>query len=384
LNTQYVTNDKTDLNIRTNIEPIPDLRIELNANRSESFTYQSNFKYNPTLNRYDLLNAQTTGSYTMSYISIQTAFSNIDKKTSESEVFKKFESSRVLMSQVLGQENPNSLGDTSGTGFYDGYGKAQQDVLIPTFLAVYSGRTPGKSDQNYFIDIPLPNYSVRYTGLTRNPHIADIFSNVTVNHSYKSTYSINGFQSLINYKERNGAVESRDLVGNFLPRFQTQQVTIAEQFSPFIGFDTRLKNNLGFNLEYRKGRNLGLSVSNGQISEQRDNGIRISFNYRTENLKIPLKLNKEQVVFKNNLNFICNITINDTRTIVHRVDVANGSQTIGGNYVLNVQPSIDYVINQKLNLRLFVDRRMTKPYTSQSFKVSSTNVGFALRFTLGV
>ena len=63
----------------------------------------------------------------------------------------------------------------------------------------------------------------------------------------------------------------KDASGNFLPFYQFSQITLIEQFLPFLGVDVRLKNNMTMNVEYRKSRALSFSLSNGQLAQQKEN-----------------------------------------------------------------------------------------------------------------
>ncbi len=389
-NNQYLTNKKEDINIRANFEPLPDLRVEFTGNRTISFTNQAFYRIDSnqssnTFNKFISVNPVTTGSFSISFFSLRTAFSSSSVEKPESKVFDRFSENRAIISERLAAENPKSNPANDSAGYKDGYGRYQQDVLIPAFLAAYSGTSVNGQSLNYLTKIPAPNYRVTFTGLTRIPAIAEIFSNVSVTHSYKSTYSLNSFTTLVRYEaDKEGNVISRDFSNNFLPRYQAQQASISEQFAPLLGFDMRLKNNVSVNIEYRKTRNLGLSLSNGQLSEQRDNQITLGTGYRTSNIKFPIKLKGDkQLVLKNDINFKFDVSIGDTRSIVHRLDVVNGSDIAAGQYTITFRPSADYVINERFNIRIFYDRRVVKPYTSLSFKVANTNVGVSLRFTLG-
>src|SRR5690606_2077379 len=156
-----------------------------------------------------------------------------------------FMANRQIISQRLGTQNPNSQSTTSG--YADGYDKRSQDVVVSAFLAAYTGKDATSSSLSSLPKIPLPNWRLNNRVLTRFDSLAARFSSIDIRHSYRSVYSVNGFNSLLKYEERNGAVASRDVNGNFLPFYQYAQVTIAEQFSPLIGVDTRFKNNVSAN-----------------------------------------------------------------------------------------------------------------------------------------
>ena len=48
----------------------------------------------------------------------------------------------LLFQRRLGSINPYSGGQTTADGYAQGYGKYAQDVLIPAFIAAYSGKSP--------------------------------------------------------------------------------------------------------------------------------------------------------------------------------------------------------------------------------------------------
>ena len=60
----------------------------------------------------------------------------------------------------------------------------------------------------------------------------------------------------------------------------------------------------------------------------------------------------------------------------------NVEEITGGNSVLTLKFTADYVVSSRFNLRLFFDKVMTNPYVSSSFPSAVTNGGFSVRFTL--
>jgi len=67
------------------------------------------------------------------------------------------------------------------------------------------------------------------------------FDSFDVTHGYRSSYSVSGFTTLLQYQVANGAVSSRDANNDFLPYYQFSQVTIFEQFVPLLGMSARFK-----------------------------------------------------------------------------------------------------------------------------------------------
>ncbi|RRN77882.1 cell surface protein SprA, partial [Pseudoxanthomonas sp. SGD-10] len=227
--------------------------------------------------------------------------------------------------------------------------------------------------------IPVPNWRLTYNGLAKLPMFSNIFTSLDISHGYNSTYNVNSFSSLIRYSETNGAVSSRDAQRDFLPFYQFSQVTLYEQFVPLLGADMRFKNNMTMNLEYRKSRALSFSLANSQLAQQKDQAFVVGFGYRTNNFRFPFGMFKGTVL-KNDLNFKVDIAFRDNKTVIYRADI-DDSEVSGGAKNITYRPSIDYVINQRFNLRVYYDTNITRPYTSQTFNTAFTNFGVNLRFT---
>jgi cell surface protein SprA len=57
-------------------------------------------------------------------------------------------------------------------------------------------------------------------------------------------------------------------------------------------------------------------------------------------------------------------------------------QPTGGQQMIALKTAADYVINQRLNVRIFFDKNLMRPKISNSFPSSNTSGGISLRFTL--
>ncbi len=374
----YINTLREDLSFTSMVEPIRDLVITLTANKNRTLNYSTNFRYDTALRGFENLSPYTTGDYSVSFLSLSTAFSEKTGGTA-SKLFSQFMVNRQVISQRLGASNSNSSGANS-SGYADGYDKSSQDVVVSAFLAAYTGKDASSSSLSSFPKIPLPNWRLNYRGLTRLGFLAERFSSIDIRHSYRSVYSVNSFNSLVRYEERNGAVNSRDVNGNFLPFYQYAQVTIAEQFSPLIGIDTRFKNNVSANFELGRSRLLGLSLSNSQLAQLSENNMVFGLGYRTNKFRFPFGMFK-QLKMDNNMDFKLDIALRDNKTVIYRADIAEAEVSSGAKNI-TLRPSVDYVLNQRFNIRLFYDSNITKPYTSQTFNTAFTNFGFSLRITL--
>ena len=376
-NQLYINTLREDFQLTSTIEPFRDFKITLSASKNRTLNYSTNYRYDNSTSSFRNLSPTTTGDYSVSIISLGTAFKDKNGST-VSSLFNQFMSNRQVISARLGGLNPNSSG--SNGGFADGYDKSSQDVVISSFIAAYTGKDAGSTSLNSLPKIPLPNWRLTYGGLSKIPFIAERFSEIGLRHGYRSTYSVNGFNSLIKYQENDGYVSSRDVSLNFLPLYQFAQVTISEQFAPLIGIDTRLKNNLTANFEVNKTRIMALSLANSQLAQLSENNLVFGLGYRTTKFRFPFGW-FSQLKMDNNMDFKLDVSVRDNKTVIYRADVTEAEVSSGAKNI-GLRPSVDYVVNQRFNVKLFYDSNITKPYTSQSFNTSFSNFGFSLRVTL--
>lgn len=373
----YVNTLREDLSLTSTVEPLRDLRITLTANRNRTMNFSSNFRYSNERGGFENLSPYTTGDYNISFISLRTAFSDKNGSTT-SGLYRQFMANRAVVSQRLGAQNGNS---NAGNGaFSDGYNEQAQDVLVAAFVAAYTGKDASAVRLKGFPKIPLPNWRINYGGLSRLGFMQETFKSIDIRHSYRATYAVNNFNSLQQYQEIGGSVSSRDLNNNFLPALQYSQVTITEQFAPLIGVDTRLKNNLTANFEIGKNRLLGLSLGNNQLAQLSENNMVFGLGYRTNRFRFPFGL-FQQVRLDNAMDIKLDVAVRDNKTVIYRGDVDVAEVSSGAKNIA-LRPSVDYMLNQRLNVRLFYDSNITKPYTSLSYNTAYSNFGFSLRVTL--
>jgi cell surface protein SprA len=380
----YNTTYSENYNIRATLRPIKTLRIQLNATRNYSTNLSQQFFWNDSLGpigtsglpigAYEFVEPIETGNFSMSFVSIRTAFASDDELSRSSSVFESFLKEREAVSQRLGDKNSNSNGFNNV--YSDGYNATSQDVLIPAFIAGYSGSSGEKvSLDNFDKYIPLPNWRITFDGLSKIPLINKAFKKFTITHSYRSTFNVSSFTSNLTYQEQNGEASGRDINGNFIPGLQISTVSISEQFSPLAGVDMTLQNNMLIKVEYKKDRNASLSLSNNQITEVKGTEWTVGTGYKFRQIRIPLIKKKGDVDTR------VDVSIRNNNTIIRRI-VEEVNQLTSGQRVLSIKFSADYRISQRLNLRAFYDYIATNPFISTTFPTTNTNAGFSLRFSL--
>lgn len=380
LNAAYVTNYTQNISARSQFEPLPHLRIEFTALRNYAESYSEYFKADEDGN-FNSFSPQTTGNFSISFLSISTSFEKSDDDHS-SKAFENFKEYRFEIANRLANQNPNwdqAFNDT--TGFPTGYGPTSQEVMIPAFMAAYAGWDPSSSKTNPFLNIPMPNWRLTYDGLSRIEALKRYFQTITIAHGYRSTFTIGSFRSISSYREQDGFPSVIDNAGNFIPEYEIGQVSINEQFSPLISFDMTWVNSLMTRFEYRTSRNLSLSFANNQVTDVKSREIIVGTGYRFQNLSFNIAQGnntqrvQSDLVLRLDLSFRQNKTV--LRKLVEEVAViSSGQNSVGINF------SADYQVSPRVNMRFFYDRNITNPLISNQFPTSNTYAGFSFRFML--
>jgi cell surface protein SprA len=388
------------------LEPIRDLTITVNLKKTFSKDYSETFRYTDTSGgpnvKFQHLTPYSTGGFDVSYIAFKTLFGKFDPNR-VSEVFTTFQNNRQILSKRLGALNPYTqqlpAGGLQADGYYYGYGKYAVDVLIPSFIAAYTGQsaetvslikqTDSRTRSNPFKGIlPKPNWTLNYNGLTKVKGLDKIFTNFNVTHGYNGNLSMNGFTSALLYQDvsRFGYPSFFDTVSkSYIPFFLVPNVSIQEQFSPLIGFDMAFTNQVQAKFEYSKSRTLSLSLYDYQLSEQRSTEFRIGAGWRKKGnawprFKLPKMLGGGKEA-SNEIAFRLDYGIRDNVTSNSRLDQDNNFAT-GGSKEITIRPSIDYTLNSRINLKFFFDQTKIKPYISSSAPTTNTRAGIQIHISL--
>jgi cell surface protein SprA len=386
LNTAYARKFTENFNARATIEPIKNFRIEVTANRNFSSNSLEYFRADGN-GDFHSYSPQETGNFSVSYITWNTAFLT-DKENYSNEAFENFKDYRIIIAQNLANQNPSWNGNyvidsITGLAYPEGYGPTSQSVLIPAFLAAYSGNDINNASLSPFPKIPLPNWRVTYNGLTKIDFFKKYFKTFTLSHSYRSSYNVGSYTTnvLFNDPDQDGFTAVRDAVGNFLPGQEIAQITIMEQFSPLINFDMTWHNSFLSKFEIKKTRNLALSFANNQLTEVTSSEFIIGVGYRFKDVKFKIRTGGSRRTMESDLNIKADFSMRTNRTILRKI-VEDVNQISAGQRIISINTSADYQLSQRFVIRLFYDHIITNPYVSSQFPTGNVNAGISLRFTL--
>ena len=383
------------LNITAQLSPIRDFNIDINLDKTFDKQYSELYKDTSAFDNVGLtrLNPYALGSFNVSYISYQTLFKKFDPNV-VSETFKEFESNRLILSRKLKGLNPYAAGNaTDPDGYVQGYGRYAQDVVIPAFIAAYTGKDPAsikliKNDNpnlrsNPFSGItPKPNWTVTYSGLSRLKGLDKIFTNFTIRHGYHSTFSMNSFNTALLFADpfRISYPSFRDtLTGNYIPFFLVPNISIQEAFDPLIELDMTFTNQLAVRFEFKKSRQLSLSLIDYQLAENRSTEATFSFNWRKKGLPLIKRLGKMKL--DNDATFRMDFSLRDDATANSKLDQGTSFGT-AGQRVIRIAPSIDYILNNRVSLKFYFEQNRNIPKISNAFPITNTRAGLQVRVSL--
>ena len=389
----------SDFDIKLTLEPLPGLKIQLNGKRY--YANSSSIIYS-----YEQLQETMTGSFNITQCGIGTMFGRVgtQEENFANAAYDQFLANREIVSKRVSDQYTGVIypdaGFLRGTAYagqpYDPnrHGRISSnsaDVLVPAFLAAYTGRDANTMSLNPFLGLLkiLPNWSVTYDGLGKLPWMRDHFKSVTLTHAYTCKYAIGSYGSFstwVGVNDNNKQVGFVRDVTTDTPApssaYDISNVTLTESFSPLIGLNLTMKNSLSLKAEYRKQRNLALNVTSVQLTEGHTDEFVLGGGYTIKNLNFITK-NKEGVQKKvsNDLKIQVDVSYKDVKMLLRKVNEGI-AQASSGNKVFTIKVSADYVLSQKINLQLFYDHQGTTPLISSSYPIQADNIGLNIKLML--
>jgi cell surface protein SprA len=368
------------LRATANVDLFPDLKIDLTMDRSfsENFSEQYDVSSDGTYNSRSPYNY---GMFSISTVLIKTAFSQSDENSSAA--FDDFRTNRLLVANRLATErgidilNPANLDED---GYPKGYGKNNQAVLLPAFMAAYSGTDVSKVSTGIFRSFPIPNWSIKYNGLMRYGMFKKSFKRFSLQHSYRASYTINQFRSNFNFDNDSSGTDDS---GNFYNKTIMSNVNLVEQFSPLIRMDFELKSSLKVLTEIKKDRALSMSFDNNLLTEVKGIEYIVGLGYRFKNVIFSSRLADNPTgVIKGDINLKTDLSYRNNQTIVRYLDYDN-NQLAGGQNLWSLKLTADYSFSKNLTAIFYYDHSFSKAVISTSFPITNIRSGFTLRYNFG-
>ena len=379
-----------DLQIKMSIEPFRDIKIDANASWSKSGNNRIQYMYAgmPT---------SRGGNFSMTTITIGSAFERHSSKGNyRSRSFDRLTKALPVMrdrieSQYEGARYPDRsslAGQTydPANGAVDMY---SSDVLIPAFLAAYTGRDAKKASLDLFPNVLsiLPNWSFTYSGLSKLPLFKKYFKSFNLTHAYKSVYSVGNFNTFNSYMEyMNGRGFIEDVTSGMpVPStmFNISSVSINETFAPLCGVNMTFHNDISARLEFRKTRVLTLSTTAVQVVETTSDDITAGAGYKITGVKLfGAQPGTGRAKVSNDLNMNLDFSLRNQNALCRNLREET-TQATSGNRAVKLSFTADYTYSRMLTLNFYYDFQSNFPLVSTSaYPTSTHDAGFTLKFTL--
>ncbi|MCQ2110026.1 MAG: cell surface protein SprA [Bacteroidaceae bacterium] len=379
-----------DLQIKMSLEPVTEFRIDLNASwtRNASNTIQYMYAGMPT---------SRSGSLTFTTITIGSAFEARNNRNGyASAAFDRFIGNLDRIQQRIeeGYSTTRYPAESSLAGqLYDpangSVSKYSADVMIPAFLAAYSGRDASRSPLTLFPQMLsiLPNWTVSYAGLAKLPSMQKYFRSFNINHSYKSVYSMGSYNTFSSYMEcmdGHGFIED---VTTGIPvpssMYDISSVSINENFSPLIGVDMTFNSGITAKLEIRKSHTMNLSMSAVQLVETTSDDLVAGGGYKIVGLTmLGARPGTGRNKVSNDLNLACDKSYRNQSAQCRNIQNLN-TQATSGNRAVKVSFQADYTYSKMMTLNFYYDFQNNFPLVStNSYPTSTHDCGFTIKFQL--
>ncbi len=384
-----------ELNIEANFELFKGFKVQLTFNRTDNRNSQIQFMYAgmPT---------SLSGSYTKTHCAIATALRSSKADDGyRSEAFDRF---LEYIPEVRSRVEALYAGTSyPSTGFMDGnpyagmpfspevgtVSETSGDVLIPAFIAAYTGRSAEKQTLDPFpsFSAVLPNWRITYDGLLNMGNMRSIFKNFTLSHAYQCTYSVGSYSSFLNWAQAGGANRGftlDELSGNPIPSspYNISSVAITERFAPLVGVSMTFKNELQVNAEYRDQRTLTLNTSAGQVVEAAQRGITIGAGYKIVGFNTVLKMKGSQTGVSNDLTLNADFSFQHNSALIRRIE-ENYTQPTSGTNSLNINFTASYILSKRLTVSAYFDHQVNTPIvTTGSYPTTSSSYGISFNLSL--
>ncbi|MCE4067410.1 cell surface protein SprA [Chryseobacterium gleum] len=380
----YVRMSTKELRADLQVMPMNDLRVDLNV----LHTFNSNFShtgFNYTNNGVpdpDFTFASELTTYSNTTTLLSTSFKD------GQAVYQAIRENARALSQQLG--GPGAVLDNNGFAPHYSIGNAY--VLIPAFRAAMEGKSVTPMTNPKKSGFPLPNWRITYSGLKNIPIISGQFTKFDILHAYTATYTATGIQSNVDYHDNpNGYYQTVDDAGNVIKNagdkinpYTFAQVGYVESFSPLIGIDVTMRNNMQFGIQYNRTRMMVLGLVNQTLTEDANTEYVVRLGYIVRNFRLgTANIRGRGTRGKgSDLNIRGDISLRDSKTSIMNI-LLNDAQVTGGQRLMNIKLSADYNVSENLNLRVFYEQMTSKYKISTAFPLSTIRAGISATFTFG-
>ncbi len=135
------------------------------------------------------------------------------------------------------------------------------------------------------LPVPLPGWTVTYSGLSDWPLLRSLTQSASVRHGYDAEFR-NSFRSNTAGDENSFTLGERTFTFT-PPAFLASDLGVVERYRPFVGVDLAWRGDLQTNVAWNQ-TNAFLLSATSRVTESRTNELTFSASFRRQGLKIPI------------------------------------------------------------------------------------------------
>ncbi|MDR1368958.1 MAG: cell surface protein SprA [Dysgonamonadaceae bacterium] len=396
-NSTYISpaifNENETFSVRASLEPFTGFRLDLNADRVTTSRREIDFMNSgsPVLG----------GTYNITTIAIGSAFES--PKSSDgyrSKTFDKFMANRQVIYNRLEHYYTGTQYPSDGfiaSSVYDGaefnpnngdFTMNSQDVLIPAFIAAYTGKDPNKISLSPFPSLSqiLPNWKVTYDGLMQIEFFNRHFKSFLITHQYNCKYVVGNYTShgsWVDHTSGLGYIQSQASGPVPSSPYSISAASITEAFNPLIAIDGTFRNNMTLKFGLRRTRNINLNVSSNQIVEINQDNVDVGLEYKISEFNKIMKFRKSGGNnFSNDLKLSGMVTFQRMSNLIRRIQDSYTQASAGESQTM-IRLAADYNLSRALTIQAFYDRQVTSPLvTTTSYPMSKSSFGININLSL--
>jgi cell surface protein SprA len=365
-NKTYSRTHYNKLDYTFTLEPFKDLNIDVRGNKIQTSDISQQIDLIEGQNAFENTPIFETGNFSTSHSMLSTAFTNGDV------LFQNMKDYRSIISNRLAIETGAPI---------DGFGRNSQQVLLPAFMAAYSGKSPNKVSTSLFRNIPIPNWNLRYNGLMKMKWFKKNFSTFVLSHGYRSSYTISSFTNNLQYDDATAYTE-KNIAGNYESQRLIASATLVDEFSPLLKIDMKMKNSFSLRGEIKKDRTLTMNFNNSTITDIVGTEYVFGFGYVFKDVKMNTRFTGKKTTLKGDINLRADVSLRDNLTQIRYVDEDN-DQISGGQKLFSIKFTADYKLNSNLTASFYYNHQTSKYAISTTFPRQSINGGINIVYNLG-
>ncbi len=257
----------------------------------------------------------------------------------------------------------------------------------------YLGFASGTIGARGYMPFPLPNWQISWSGWEKRFGFLNRYlQSATINHSYSGTYRM-GWQ----LNPDRGNIIDRT-IGPYTyfferPEFQSRTIDLQRSFSPLIGLQLNWVNNLRTQIQYNRSKSISFQLTNNTIRERQSQGLTSSFSYSKRGFQVPFfrQLN-------NQIDFSLSVSYSGDLTYTYRLneDIVDALRLppdeIGsfvrarpdeqGSATLQIRPSVKYQFSRTINAGLEYSFSRTMPRSTGVFPRTDQDIRFNVQVSI--